>query len=126
MSWTVHLQFQLRSSQNPVVPQGGRPCRPCHPDNGKLSADDRPLSEFSKSHVEKSSCSPSPKLELSLNSCLPLHRQQERLLKRLGDPAQEARRIGAVNQPMIVGKRERQNQPRLEPSADPFPLRTRT
>src|ERR1700676_1513225 len=33
---------------------------------------------------------------------LPLHRQQERLLKRLRDPSHEPRRIGAVNQPMIV------------------------
>ena len=40
---------------------------------------------------------------------LSLHRQQEWLLERFRDPAQEARRIGAVDQAMIVGKRKRQH-----------------
>src|SRR5580693_7210613 len=43
-----------------------------------------------------------------------LHRQQEWLLKRFGDPSQEARRVGSVNQAVIIGERQRQNQPRLE------------
>ena len=53
-------------------------------------------------------------VSLDADSDLTLHRQQERLLECFRDPAQEAGSVGAVNQAMIVGKRERQNQPRLE------------
>src|SRR5271165_32629 len=58
-----------------------------------------------------------------------LHRQQERLFKRFGDPAQESGRIGSVNQAVIVGEREWQNQPRLELASiffhDPLRLHAR-
>src|SRR5258706_13098474 len=47
-------------------------------------------------------------------SSLSLYRKQERLLKRFRNPPQEARRVGAVNQPMIVRQRQRQHLPRLE------------
>ena len=36
---------------------------------------------------------------------LTLNRQQEWLFKRFGNPAQEARRIGSIDQPMIIRKR---------------------
>src|SRR5215471_17506770 len=52
--------------------------------------------------------------------------KQERLLKCLGNPAQEASRIGAINQPMVIGQRERQNQPRFELAVDPLRLHPRT
>src|ERR1700722_2202485 len=55
-------------------------------------------------------------LPLSLNG------QQERLLECFRDPAQETRGIGAVNQSMIVGERERQDQPRLKFPVDPLRL----
>src|SRR5689334_18129491 len=45
---------------------------------------------------------------------LSFKRQQERLLKRTGDPAQEARRVGPVNQPVVVRQRQRQHQSRLK------------
>src|ERR1700733_294009 len=48
---------------------------------------------------------------------LSLHREQERLFKRFRDPSQKARRIGSINQAMIIGERERQNQSRLELTA---------
>jgi len=41
---------------------------------------------------------------------LSLHRQQERLLKRLRDPPQKARGIRAIDQPVIVRERQRKNQ----------------
>ena len=56
---------------------------------------------------------------------LSLHRQQEWLLESFGDPAQEAGRIGAVNQAVIVRKRKRQNQARLEFAVDPLRLHAR-
>src|SRR6185295_10114570 len=43
-----------------------------------------------------------------------LQRQYEWLLERLGDPAQEARAVGAVDYAMIVRQRQRQHQSRLE------------
>ena len=54
-----------------------------------------------------------------------LHRQQERLFKRFGNPAQEAGRVGAVNQAVIVRERERQNQARLELAVDPLRFHAR-
>src|SRR6266403_5352895 len=45
---------------------------------------------------------------------LSLNRKQEWLFKRLRDPAQKTRGIGAIDQPVIVRERERQNQARLE------------
>jgi hypothetical protein len=45
----------------------------------------------------------------------PLQGEEEGLLQRLGDPALEARRIGAVDQAVIVGDGQRQDQTRLEP-----------
>src|SRR5271168_2313592 len=57
---------------------------------------------------------------------LSLHTQQERLLERFRHPAQKTRRVRAINQAMIIGERERQNQPRLELSANPFRLHART
>src|SRR5882757_2637504 len=44
---------------------------------------------------------------------LSLYRQQEWLLKRLRNPAQEAGGVGAVDQAMVVGERERQDEARL-------------
>src|SRR5438093_71704 len=46
-----------------------------------------------------------------------LKREQEGLLERLDDPAQEADAIGAVDHAMIVRQRERQHQARLELTA---------
>ena len=43
-----------------------------------------------------------------------LERQQERLLERFDDPAQEADAVGAVDHPVIVGQRQRQHEPRRE------------
>src|SRR5258708_11955508 len=57
---------------------------------------------------------------------LSLHRQKKRLLECFRDPAQEAGGVGAVDEAMVVGERERQNEPRLELSIDPFRLGART
>src|SRR6266567_6764271 len=57
---------------------------------------------------------------------LSLHRQKKRLLECFGDPAQEAGGVRAVDEAMVVGERERQNEPRLEFSIDPFRLGART
>ena len=58
-----------------------------------------------------------------------LHREQEWLFERFGNPAQEAGSVGSVDEAMIVGKRERQNQPRLKLAglfrANPFRLDAR-
>jgi len=43
-----------------------------------------------------------------------LQGQQKGLLESLCDPAQEPRGVGAVDQPVIIGKRQRQQEPRLE------------
>src|SRR6266850_248884 len=51
---------------------------------------------------------------------LSLNRQQEWLLESFRDPAQETRGVGAIDQPVIVRERERQNQARLKFVADPF------
>src|SRR5215467_11768996 len=45
---------------------------------------------------------------------LSLHREQEWLLERLRDPAQEAGSVGPVDQTMVVGERQWQYQPRLK------------
>src|SRR6266446_1927008 len=58
--------------------------------------------------------------------CLSLHRQKKRLLECFRDPAQEAGGVRAVDEAMVVGERERQNEPRLEFSIDPFRLGART
>src|SRR5260370_17271429 len=57
---------------------------------------------------------------------LSLDRQKKRLLECFRDPAQEAGRVRSVNEAMVVGKRERQNEPRFELSIDPFRLGART
>src|SRR4029077_12059179 len=57
---------------------------------------------------------------------LSLHRQKKRLLECFRDPAQEAGGVRAVDEAMVVGERERQNEPRLEFSIDPFRLGART
>src|SRR6267378_6770337 len=57
---------------------------------------------------------------------LSLHRQKKRLLECFRDPAQEAGGVRAVDEAMVVGERERQNEPRLELSIDPFRLGART
>src|ERR1700736_3062311 len=57
---------------------------------------------------------------------LSLHRQKKRLLECFRDPAQEAGGVRAVDETMVVGERERQNEPRLEFSIDPFRLGART
>src|SRR5713101_2744874 len=61
-----------------------------------------------------------PRSQLSLNG------KQERLLERLRNPAQKTGSVRAVNQAMVVGERERQDQPRLELSSNPFRLHART
>src|SRR6202043_2367253 len=55
-----------------------------------------------------------------------LNRQQERLFKRFGNPTEEPRRIRAIDQAMVVGQRQWQNQARLEFSVDPFRFHSRT
>src|ERR1700681_555226 len=70
-----------------------------------------------------------PNWEISTRSRLQhlsLHTQQEWLLKRLRDPAQKTRGIGAIDQPVIVRERERQNQPRIEFVIHPLLLHPRT
>src|ERR1700720_1539588 len=57
---------------------------------------------------------------------LPLHGKQERLLKRLRHPSQKTRSVRAINQAMIVGERERQDQPRLELPSNPLRFHPRT
>src|SRR5215469_10344179 len=57
---------------------------------------------------------------------LTLDREQERLFESLSDPAEKACSIGTVDEPVIVGKRQRQDQPWLKRSLDPFRLRART
>src|ERR1700704_1642949 len=71
--------------------------------------------------VARASIDPDPR-----HGMLPLNRKQERLLKRLRDPAQETRGVGAINQPVIVRERERQNQARLKFVVDPFGFHPRT
>src|SRR5579863_515205 len=56
---------------------------------------------------------------------LALYRQQERLLKGFRDPAQETGCVRTVDEAVIVGQRERQNQPRLELAVDPFGFHAR-
>src|SRR6266852_3418328 len=46
-------------------------------------------------------------------------REYKRLLEGVGDPAEEARRVGAVDHAVVVGEREREHQPRLELGAVP-------
>src|SRR6266852_9521599 len=60
-----------------------------------------------------------PRRRLSLNG------KQERLLERLRNPAQKTGGVRAVNQTMVVGERERQDEPRLELSTNPFRLHAR-
>src|SRR5258708_34448458 len=47
---------------------------------------------------------------------LSLHRQKKRLLECFRDPAQEAGGVGAVDESMVVGERERKDEPRPERS----------
>src|SRR5467141_3334533 len=53
---------------------------------------------------------------------LSLHRQKKRLLECFRNPAQEAGGVRSVDEAMVVGERERQKEPRLELSIDPFRL----
>src|SRR5690242_17645101 len=57
---------------------------------------------------------------------LTLNRQQEWLFESFRNPAQEAGRVSAINQAVIVRKRERQHQPRFKLISHPHRLRTRT
>src|SRR5882757_11238021 len=57
---------------------------------------------------------------------LSLNGQQEWLLESFRNPAQETRGVGAIDQPVIVRERERQNQARLKFVVDPFRLHPRT
>src|SRR5258708_7865707 len=57
---------------------------------------------------------------------LSLNGQQEWLLEGFRDPAQETRGVGAIDQPVIVRERERQNQARLKFVVDPLGLHPRT
>src|SRR5260370_29892782 len=57
---------------------------------------------------------------------LSLDGQKKRLLECFRDRAQEGGRVRSVDEAMVVGKRERQNEPRLELSIDPFRLGART
>src|SRR5258707_11739762 len=84
-------------------------------------ADSKPKAQHSSSSEVRGRTNPSP------GGCLlSLHRQKKRLLECFRDPAQEAGRVRSVNEAMVVGKRERQNEPRLELSIDPFRLGART
>src|SRR6266436_7802002 len=60
------------------------------------------------------------------HSQLPLNGKQKRLFECLRHPAQKTGGVRAVNQAMVVGERERQDQPRLELSSNPFRLHART
>src|SRR6266481_3038296 len=53
---------------------------------------------------------------------LSLNGEQERLFEGFRDPAQETRGVGAIDQPVIVRERERQNQARFEFVVDPLGL----
>src|SRR5512141_1547218 len=48
------------------------------------------------------------------DTCLSLDREQEWLLECLGDPAQESRGVRAINEPVIVRERHRQDLARLK------------
>src|SRR5205823_14492664 len=50
-------------------------------------------------------------------------REHEWLLKGLGQPAQKTRRVGAINDAVVVGERKRQHQPRLKMSRDSWRIR---
>src|ERR1700736_428053 len=89
------------------VPETGRPART------------KPQNSTSAEVCERTNPSPGGCL-------LSLDRQKKRLLECFRDPAQEAGRVRSVNEAMVVGKRERQNEPRLELSIDPFRLGART
>src|SRR3982074_3902247 len=62
----------------------------------------------------------------SIVGYLSLNGQQEWLLESFRNPAQETRGVGAIDQPVIVRERERQNQARLKFVVDPFRLHPRT
>src|SRR6267378_3537785 len=62
----------------------------------------------------------------SIVGYLSLNGQQEWLLESFRNPAQETRGVGAIDQPVIVRERERQNQARLKFVVDPFWLHPRT
>src|SRR5882672_6065777 len=57
---------------------------------------------------------------------LSLDGQQEWLLEGFRNPTQETRGVGAINQPVIVRERERQNQARLKFVVNPFGFHPRT
>src|SRR5882724_8703442 len=57
---------------------------------------------------------------------LSLNGEQEWLLEGFRNPAQETRGIGAIDQPVIVRERERQNQARLKFVVDPLRLHPRS
>src|SRR5258706_5587752 len=57
---------------------------------------------------------------------LSLNGEQEWLLESFRNPAQETRGVGAINQPVIVRERERQNQAWLKFVVDPLGFHPRT
>src|SRR3989454_3760326 len=57
---------------------------------------------------------------------LSLNGEQEWLFEGFRNPAQETCGVGAIDQPVIVRERERQNQARLKFVIDPFGLHSRT
>src|SRR6202049_2394767 len=84
----------------------------------------RPLKDKAQNSSSPEVCertNPSP-----CDCLLSLHRQKKRLLECFRDPAQETGGVRAVDEAMVVGERERQNEPRLEFSIDPFRLGART
>src|SRR5712692_9964422 len=62
-------------------------------------------------------CRPGPDCRRGPSS---LNREQEWLLEGFRNPAQETRGVGAIDQPVIVRERERQNQARLVFVVDPL------
>src|SRR5712691_10737498 len=57
---------------------------------------------------------------------LSLNGEQEWLFEGFRNPAQETRGVGAIDQPVIVRERERQNPARLKFVVDPLGLHPRT
>src|SRR6266566_9535332 len=57
---------------------------------------------------------------------LSLNGEQEWLFEGFRNPAQKTRGVGAIDQPVIVRERERQNQARLEFVIHPLRLHSRT
>src|SRR5713101_117261 len=79
---------------------------------------ERPFKDKAQNSSSSDACertNPSP-----CGCLLSLHRQKKRLLECFRDPAQEAGGVRTVDEAMVVGERERQNEARLEFSIDPF------